>query len=448
MKRSIRANLLLTLVSSLVVMFFLLWLAVSHSLRTLTANYLEDRMELEIESILAEMAVGEDDNISLDGRHVDALFHFAFSGYYYQIRLDDPQGEPQILRSRSLENFVLKVPEIPLGDKVRLNAKGPKNQNLLMLVRSLPLRERVLTISVAEDLTPIDEDLQAFQVHYTLISTAFLLVLTLIHVVAVHRAMLPIKVIRQEIQQLEEGRIMQLSEEVPEEMSRVVAQINQLLQKMAQRLDRSRTTIANLSHSLKGPLITLSQMIHHPVVNTDEALRQEMEERLTTIHALVERELRRARLADHSLPGRFFYPDKEVNALVRTLKSINFQKNIQVSLDFPQTMLMPFDQEDMMELLGNLLDNAFKWAGHKIHLQLRETPQAFVLLLEDDGPGVADEEVAHLAQRGVRLDESRAGHGMGLSIVREIVSHYLGEVRFGRSPHLGGFLVEVTLPSR
>lgn len=446
MKNSIRASLSLTLVSSLVVMFILLWLAVSGSLRNLTADYLQERMELEIESILAEMELGEEDNILLDGRHVDALFHFSFSGYYYQLKLEGPGGEPQVLRSRSLDKFVLEIPPVPLGDKVRVHAKGPRDQTLLMLVRTLPLREKVLTIAVAEDLTPMDEDLEAFQWHYTLITGGFLLILTLIHLLAVHRAMAPIEDIRREIEHLEEGRIAKLQENVPEEMGKVVAQINQLLQKMEQRLERSRTTIANLAHALKGPLATLAQVVHHPAVSAEAELRQEMEERLSTLNTLVERELRRARLSDHSLPGRFFYPDKEVNALVRTLKSINFQKKIQVSLVFPPALLMPFDQEDMMELTGNLLDNAFKWAQGEIRVEIRELKKEFLLVVEDDGPGVEAEEVEHIAQRGVRLDESRSGHGMGLAIVREIVEHYQGGVRFLRSDALGGFRVEITLP--
>lgn len=447
MKGSIRTNLSLTLVTSLLAMFLLLWLAVSTALRELTANYLQDRMELEIASILAEMEVERDDSLSLDGRHVDALFHFAFSGYYYQIRLGDTAGPPQELRSQSLGQFVLEIPNLPLGAKARVETKGPREQNLLMVVRSLPLREKVLTIAVAEDLTPIDEDLASFQWYYTLISSGFLLVLTLIHLLAVHRAMAPIASIRREVQHLEEGRIVKLSEQVPEEMRLVVTQINQLLAKTEQRLDRSRTTIANLAHALKGPLTTLAQVMNHPAVSADEVLRQEVEERLWTLNGLVERELRRARLADHTLPGRFFYPDKELNALVRTLKSIHFQKNLQVELAFDPALFIPLDQEDLMELLGNLLDNAFKWAPGRIRVEIAEQTRRYRLVVEDDGPGVADESLPHLLRRGVRLDESRPGHGMGLAIVAEIVTHYRGELHFGHSERLGGFRVEVELPT-
>ena len=181
-KNSIKHRLLVTLVVSLVVMFFLLWWVVSTALQELTANYLEDRMEQEIASILAELALDDQDVITLNGKHVDALFHFAFSGYYYQIIF---QGEDQqILRSRSLNQFTLDLPSVPVGDKVRYFSKGPKNENLLTLVRTIPLRERKLTVAVAEDLTPIEADLERFLWLYSIISFLFLVLLSIIHIVA------------------------------------------------------------------------------------------------------------------------------------------------------------------------------------------------------------------------------------------------------------------------
>ncbi|MBF0310898.1 MAG: GHKL domain-containing protein [Magnetococcales bacterium] len=234
---------------------------------------------------------------------------------------------------------------------------------------------------------------------------------------------------------------------VPQEMQHIVARINQWLEKTTLRLERSRTGLANLAHAMKGPLSTLSQVMHHPGVMADETLRGEVEERLTSLTNLVERELRRARLSDHSLPTRFFNPEKEVNALVRTLKSLNFQKNVQVELTVPPNLLMPFDQEDMMELLGNLLDNAFKWCDGRIRVEIGERGKECFFVVEDNGPGVSEEQMEHITRRGVRLDESRSGHGMGLAIVSQIVEHYHGRIHFHRAPSLGGFGVEVALPA-
>ncbi len=105
------------------------------------------------------------------------------------------------------------------------------------------------------------------------------------------------------------------------------------------------------------------------------------------------------------------------------------------------------DREDMLELLGNLLDNACKWARSRVRLSVKDG-EAFCLIVEDDGPGCPPEQRARLAQRGSRLDESREGHGLGLAVVRDIVDHYHGTLRVDESPELGGLRATVSFPRR
>ncbi|MEO5363383.1 MAG: ATP-binding protein [Magnetococcus sp. DMHC-8] len=444
-RHSIKKNLTMSIIVSLSGMFLLFWLVVSTALKELTASYLENRMDLEISSILAELSLDANDTITLNEKHVDALFHFAFSGYYYQITLQG-YGEPQILRSLSLGQFTLLLPTLPTGSKARVFIKGPREENLLSLVKTIPLREKQLTIAVAEDLTSVENDLDKFQWLYALLSVFFLGLLTLIQVVAVRRAILPIEKIHQDVIQLEMGRISKLRDNVPEEMEKVVDQINRLLLRMEHRLVRSRSTIANLAHALKSPLAAFSQIVNHPALDADTGVRDELETRLSGLNELIERELRRARLADHPLSGSFFFPEQSIGSLVRTLKNINFQKKIDVELDFSPGITLPFDQEDMTEMFGNLLDNAFKWAKGRISVTLEEMEMETHIWIEDDGPGVNLEEIERLTQRGVRFDETQPGHGLGLAIVREIVNGYSGTIRLMRSPALGGFRVEILLP--
>ncbi len=444
-RNSIRTTLTVTLVVSLTIMFLLFWWVVSNALHELTANYLEDRMELEIASILAELALNEADTIILNNEHVDALFHFSFSGYYFQITFEG-QGTSQILHSKSLGAFTLTLPTLPTGSKTRFFTKGPKNENLFVLIQTIPLREKKLTIAVAEDLTPIENDLNDFQRLYGFVSLFFLGLLTWIHVIAVQRAILPLLRIHQDVIQLEMGKIGKLTSDVPEEMQKVVEKINRLLLRMEQRLVRSRSTISNLAHAIKSPFAAFSQIIHHPILAQEPELREDLEQRITSINALVERELRRARLADYPLLGEFFCPEQSLGSLVRALKNINFQKKIEVDLDLSPGMLLPFDQEDMMEIFGNLLDNAFKWANSRISVTLEELVTTTKFCVEDDGPGIDLKQSRLLLQRGVRFDEARLGHGLGLTIVNEIVEHYSGTIHFTRSSTLGGFRVDVELP--
>ncbi|MBF0342462.1 MAG: GHKL domain-containing protein [Magnetococcales bacterium] len=442
---TIKNQLLGTLVIGLTVMILLSWFVVGFALRELTANYLEDRMDAEIASILAELSLDDADAISLDARHVDALFHFAFSGYYYQITLAGGDA-PQLLRSRSLGNASLPTPPIRPGEKIRQRATGPNREPLLVLVKSITVRERQLTITVAENLTPIEGDLDEFLWIHGLISVLFLGLLVAIQIMAVRRAMGPIEAIREGVIRLETGQITRLDENVPEEMQPVVEQINHLLVRMEQRLVRSRSTIANLAHAMKSPLTTLTQILRATDASLSEERRGDMATRLDDLLSLIERELRRARLADYPVSGRFFNPEQALGMLARTLKNIHFQKKIDIDLDLPPGLSLPFDEEDMMEMLGNLLDNACKWCQGRVRVAVREEARQVTLRVEDDGPGVEPEEIVHLTRRGVRLDENRSGHGLGLAMVRETVEHYAGTIQFGRSEALGGFLAVIGLP--
>ncbi|MBF0270467.1 MAG: sensor histidine kinase [Magnetococcales bacterium] len=444
---TIKNQLLATLVTGLTVMILLSWWVVGMALRELTANYLEDRMDGEIASILAELSLDETDAVKLNEKHVDALFHHAFSGYYYQITLQG-DGPVQTLRSQSLGEFSLQPPAIRPGEKLRHWGVGPKKEPLLVLVKSITLRERQLIITVAENLTPIEGDLDQFLWMHGIVSLLFLGLLTMIQIVAVRRAMRPIEEIREGVVQLMTGQISRLREDVPAEIKPVVEQINHLLLRLEQRLVRSRSTISNLAHAMKSPLTTLSQILRRGDPGLSDDHHQEMMSRLDALQTLIDRELRRARMADQPVPGRFFIPEQALGMLARTLKNIHFQKKIEIDLNLPPGLSLPFDEEDMMELLGNLLDNACKWCRGQIRVSLVEEKTRCILRVEDDGPGVDPGETAHLTRRGVRLDEQRSGHGLGLTIVRETVDHYAGTIRFDRSESLGGFLAEVILPIR
>jgi signal transduction histidine kinase len=137
----------------------------------------------------------------------------------------------------------------------------------------------------------------------------------------------------------------------------------------------------------------------------------------------------------------------EVADLVETLKKIYRDKRLDVQCRIPPNSLFPGERNDLLELLGNLLDNACQWASHRARLTIKETDQWQQLIVEDDGPGAPLEQLERLTLRGARIDESRSGHGLGLAIVNDIAEQYGGRLHLGRSQDLGGFLAEVELPA-
>ncbi|MES9881316.1 MAG: ATP-binding protein [Sedimenticola sp.] len=170
-------------------------------------------------------------------------------------------------------------------------------------------------------------------------------------------------------------------------------------------------------------------------------VRQAMDLQIERIRKLMERELTRARLAGSGIAAERFSAQQEVPALVGALRQIYTERKLNIEYQLPDEERLPQDREDMLELLGNLLDNACKWAQKRVRLRLEFNEKLTLLTVEDDGQGVSDDEFKQLGERGVRVDESVEGHGLGRAIARDVVNRYGGTLEFGRSTDLGGLLV-------
>jgi signal transduction histidine kinase len=166
---------------------------------------------------------------------------------------------------------------------------------------------------------------------------------------------------------------------------------------------------------------------------------------LDDMHALTDRILKRARLAGDQHSGILFDFHSELPALIQTMHMMYPNKVLNIRRQLPDQMEPLMDREDMLELLGNLLDNACKWASQQVLISIARNDRLHIRI-EDDGPGGQRESLDRLAARGVRLDESVSGYGFGLAIVADIVDDYGGRLSFHRSDKLGGFRVDVELP--
>lgn len=440
MTPSIRLRLGAGLTIGLLAVIALQWVAVTHSMRTLTEDYVRTRLEHDTDELLANLSFDAAGGAQLASRQLGGIWYTPFSGHYYQIT-----SAGAMLRSRSLWDQSLPAAQLAPGESELRRLPGPQGQLLLWYTRAFTKQGHVVTITVAEDMTSFETDLAAFKWRYAGLSLAVVVLLLGVQALMVRAGLRPLDRLREQLLRLERGDIQQLDAETPREIRPLVTELNQLLVTLNQRLTRSRQALGNLAHAIKTPLTLLSHLESHDVVRAHADLQRSLAIQTAAIQRLLDRELKGARVAGAAAGGQRFVLSAELPALVQTLHALYRDRSLQIDLRYPHELALTADREDMLELFGNLLDNACKWARSKVRVTIRNAA-GIQIEVEDDGPGCPPQQCAQLTQRGLRLDETAAGHGLGLAIVHDILTSYQGHIEFGKSPELGGMQVRVILP--
>ncbi|WP_439821924.1 sensor histidine kinase [Pseudomonas sp. HLG18] len=436
--RSIQRRLSLGLISVMVVVGVVLAQTSLWLFEVGLQRYLEAGLRNDSESLLVALVRGPQ-GLQLDERHLSPAYQRPFSGHYFRIDFADSHW-----RSRSLWDQDLPLlPQPGLHSNLQL---GPDGQQLLVLRSDYRRLGQSISISVAQDYTPVRESFQRMRQIGLGLGLAGLLLILILQRLTVHRALRPLEKAREQIAQLQQGQRSQLDEQVPAELEPLVAQINHLLAHTEDSLKRSRNALGNLGHALKTPLAVLLSLASNEKLDAHPELRKILKEQLEQVQQRLNRELNRARLSGDALPGALFDCDTELPGLLATLNMIHGE-HLALSYVAPSGLQLPWDREDLLELLGNLLDNACKWADAEVRLSVVETAEGFALSVEDDGPGIPEAQRAQVFSRGTRLDEQTDGHGLGLGIVRDIVETWGGVLVLGES-EWGGLKVEIQLPRR
>lgn len=436
--KSLNARLGSGLVIALLAIFLVQWLLVSLVVRDVTEDYIATRITRDVEFLLADLGFDTEGNPVLEQPPQGLYNSGPFSGQYFQISADG-----RTLRSESIWDETLAVPEVAVGGVVQTRLPGPLEQSLLAVSMGFRKQGHNLVITVAEDISAVDAGIRSFQRQYLVLSFGLLSLLLLSQWWIVRRSLRPLTETRLDLERVSRGETGKLPEDVPLEVRPLVTEINLLLELLSRRLERTRTAIGNLAHQLKLPLSLLTQLGNTDELKQHPQLQQNLLQQTGVIGHALERELGRARLAGDGKSGRRFAPREDIGSLLLVLERVYQDKKLIMEQQIAAAQAWPADQEDMLELFGNLLDNACKWAAVRIRIRIDANR---TVTIEDDGPGCPPEQMERLCVRGQRLDESVDGHGLGLSIATDIVSFYKGTLVFSRSVELGGMRVTVAFP--
>ncbi|MBF0439725.1 MAG: GHKL domain-containing protein [Magnetococcales bacterium] len=435
---SLQKHLAVGLALLLVLVMACQWGAVSWTIRRVTQEYIASRLAHDAENLLANLDIPLDGLPISEPVRLDPIYTQPWSGHYYQIQI----GET-ILRSRSLWDAELSVP----GEAVVM-ISGPRDQTILVFTRTYNKQKKSIRISVAEEMTNILYGVAVLQGLYALISLVAIVLLLIMQRSLVRHVLQPLDTAQEEVRRLELGEVGALSTGlVPKEIVPFVTAINRLLLIMTERLERSRHVAGNMAHAIKTPLTVLLQLAESREFEARPELRERLAKQIHLIRTLTGRELKKVRMAGSSAPALRVDISGELLMLVEVMQRVHKARGLRFEVHLPKEMSALVDREDLLELSGNLLDNACKWANGVVRMTVMSDTQ-WHLMVEDDGPGCADEFHPQILQRGGRADGNMQGHGIGLAVVKEIVADYGGRLELGTSEELGGFRVAVGLPLR
>ncbi len=438
---------LLASVSVLLLLFFGATIAVLDAVyRNFSETFMQTRLDLQVANLISasdEQAGGK----LIPGETLrETRFANLGSGLYGQIQRDD--GEvmwwSHSLTGTRLELYTAVAPGKRLTRRMTL-PDGSEVQALSVgLEWEFPRKKsHKFTYTVAEDLKPYKAEL------YTIREQLFawfagLIVLLLGALAILFRWVLkPVRRVEHEIEEIEAGRANELHGDYPRELAGITANMNTLLRSERDRLERYRNTLGNLAHSLKTPLAVARSLADSPP----------LQEQITRMDNIVRYQLKRASMSGGSGLGNAPIAVKGVlEALRETLLKVYADKHPSVDIDADPAARFIGDEGDLMEIAGNLLDNACKWC--KSQVRIAASPlvlpgsrrEGLMLYVEDDGPGISPDKRDLVLKRGARLDERVSGQGIGLSVVQELANLSGGSVTIDTSP-LGGCKITVRLPA-
>jgi len=449
--KSLQHQLSVMLGLSVVAVFFLFWWLSITTIHKVADDYVLTRLSHDSDSVVKNLHL-INGQWRLAVEYMEPIYSQMNSGHYYVVKVAN-----QTFRSPSLNQFPLFQQAWTKNqtDEMVYETLGPmvaegnaiKRSKLLVLATHRTKNSQAISIYIAEDHAPIQESLNHFDWLFGLFALGTLILLYLLQKWILRRTFTQLAPLEKQLKELEITHQLNIDDSMyPKEVASLIDALRFAITQAGKQLKSSRQSNANLSHALKTPLNLAFQFLEQIKMDASaenlQRVEQQMQQQLDKIHQLIERELKKARIAsDAPMSNRFDF-NINLDELITTLKQLHQNKEITVNVNLLENHDLVIEKEDGFELFGNLLDNAFKWSQSEIRVSFNETAHLCTVLIEDDGKGVTEEQIKAIQTRGFRADEATPGHGIGLSIVKDLVEAYSGEITFAQSD-LGGLQVQL-----
>jgi signal transduction histidine kinase len=454
-RNSLATRLFFSATAWVVVILTITGFALSSVYRNATERAFDRRLNLYLRTLIAEVATPDEPPDRQFQSLGEPLFELPLSGWYWQITRTDAE-KPDVRASRSLWDRKLpKLDERGLdltaaGIRVAY-VDGPEGQSLRMVERPVDLgADGKFLVGVAGDATEIFDETRSFDYYLGGTFTALGIVLLLTTVFQVRFGLAPLNRISQSIAAIRSGRAERLEGEFPVEIAPLARETNALIDANREIVERARTHVGNLAHAIKTPL---SVIVNEAAAHRADPFADKVLEQADVMRDQVAHHLERARIAARvTIVGTVTEVAPAIEALQRTMEKIHRDRGVVIEVQADPRARFRGERQDLEEMAGNLVDNACKWAASRVFIEvLVEQPARpgaaamFRIIVDDDGRGLSEAERAQVSRRGQRLDESKPGSGLGLSIVVDLAALYGGSLSLGSAP-IGGLRAELLLP--
>jgi signal transduction histidine kinase len=413
----------------------------------------DERLNVYLRTLIGNLATQDPTKLTDPGNLGEVRFEDTYSGWYWQVRRAN--AGPVMLASASLFNDSLDsslATDVRDVDGVAAGALvGPDDQQLRVLSRTVDFGPtNNYEVLVAGDAGELWQEIVDFRTNVGLTLAAFGIGLIIATAIQIRWGLRPLDRVRRNLADLRSGKETRFDESLPTEIQPLVHELNALLESNQQIIERARTQVGNLAHALKTPL----SVITNEARATKGPLSGKVTEQAELMRLQVQHYLDRARIAARSKTiGAVTEIEPVVGRLVRAMNRIHDERHLRLSSKIPHEARFKGEQQDFEEIIGNLVDNACKWAKTEVSIVVDyERPAEAAaggrlrLHIDDDGPGLDATQRAEATRRGERLDDTKPGSGLGLSIVTELVALYEGRFVLDNSP-AGGLRAEIELPA-
>ena len=452
---SLATRLFLSATAWVVVVLLITGVVLSSVYRSASERAFDRRLNLYLRTLIAEVATPDDPPDHQFQSLGEPLFDLPLSGWYWEVvRTDPDRGE--VRASRSL--WDKKLPKLE-DQGVELSSSGvrvgygdgPEGQSLRMAERPVDLgADGKFRVTVAGDATEIFDETRRFDYYLGGTFAALTVGLLLTTIFQVRFGLAPLKRISDAIADIRSGRAERLEGEFPVEIAPLARETNALIDANREIVERARTHVGNLAHAVKTPL---SVIVNEANAHQCDPFAMKVLEQAEVMRNQVAHHLERARIAARlTVIATVTDVAPVIEALRRTMEKIHRDRSVAIGVNAGTAVKFRGERQDLEEMVGNLVDNACKWARSRVFIEASVHPAAGAappmlhIVVDDDGQGLSDAERMQASQRGRRLDETKPGSGLGLSIVTDLAALYGGSLTLGLSP-IGGLRAELVLPA-